>query len=327
MNTLYVACKLSTVLAILVLAGCAANGTIGAEKLLTGESWRFTSSDLPPSRTDRKDFVRSLTEDTETLYVNMENSTTVTVVDRKVVSGQAHELLRIGQDDVFGVKLENCIVSCLKAAGFNVVDEQGEANLRVSYKESIPIIGGVQQYRLILSFQAVLERTKHAELLIVRFDDVKIRDSSQGIEVVEHVLRDALSLDDGTNTFESFDNRKVSPVQASFSSRSTENLIPCIRSIELKGLMLRPGQDVSLDDVDIANCIVWINTKECRTAVAKWASSLGGDEKKIESSLWQLHSVLSVESIILRKFFKRDEVPGLFENRRPSQSNVKRRDK
>jgi len=111
------------------------------------------------------------------------------------------------------------------------------------------------------------------------------------------------------------ESRALTSSELPASSGWTENLIPCIRSMDF-GLTLQPGQDVSRDDVDNINTTFWINTEECRTALAKWASSLGGDEKKIKSLLEEVHRKLGVESIVPRKFFKRDEVPGLFENDR-----------
>ncbi len=68
-----------------------------------------------------------------------------------------------------------------------------------------------------------------------------------------------------------------------------------------------------MDSVGIDKILVWINTEENRTGVARWASSLGGDEKKIKSTLDEYHRQLGVESIDILTFFKRDEVPGLFD--------------
>ncbi len=123
---------------------------------------------------------------------------------------------------------------------------------------------------------------------------------------------------DGTSSAEKSqagESRALTSSELPASSGSTANLLPCIRSMDFE-LTLQPGQDVSWDDLDIANTTFWINTEECRTAVARWASSLGGDEKKIKSLLEGAHRRLGVESIVPRKFFKRDEVPGLFENDR-----------
>jgi len=111
------------------------------------------------------------------------------------------------------------------------------------------------------------------------------------------------------------ESRALTSSELPASSSSTANLLPCIRSTDLE-LTLQPGQDVSWDDGDIVNTTFWINTERCRTAVARWASSIGGDEKKIKSLLEEVHRKLGVESIVPRNFFKRDEVPGLFENDR-----------
>lgn len=111
------------------------------------------------------------------------------------------------------------------------------------------------------------------------------------------------------------ESRALTSSELPASSGSTANLLPCIRSTDLE-LTLQPGRDVSWDDGDIVNTTFWINTERCRTAVARWASSLGGDEKKIKSLLEEVHRKLGVESIVPRNFFKRDEVPGLFENDR-----------